>query len=51
MYIHLKDIVEIWMAPQVAMVVLQLVFAVLEYARPSGNNPAISSTPPSTSIF
>ena len=33
MYIHLKDIVEIWLAPQFTIAVLQLVFAVLEYAR------------------
>ena len=29
MYIRLKDIVEIWLAPQVALVVIQLAFAVL----------------------
>lgn len=34
MYIHLKDFVEIWLAPQLTMAVLHLAFAALEYGRP-----------------
>jgi len=30
MYIHLKDIIEIWLAPQLTMAVIHFAFAALE---------------------
>ncbi|ESQ82809.1 hypothetical protein ABENE_20680 [Asticcacaulis benevestitus DSM 16100 = ATCC BAA-896] len=51
MHIHLKDIIDICLAPQVAIVLIQVALAEFEAARRRRKKTSFSSTPFNTSIF